>query len=382
MTALGWADELSKMGSPDCLKDEPHIESLCQKDISGRGNFFQSTQCCILSQALIVLLHVDAYINTFMENVKTRRLRKERDTLLVKRLPILRKIYDICVEIYPVNSIIPTASDMFLDPVVQDLFIRPPLSTTFTDEDFAAVGALFPDIVLRWRNKTEEKLLNMIAPSQNINESSLQLATTIFSCRRCANEPLTYPRVLVHRCVAFHGTVSDEDESMLRCFLVCPYWNSGDLTAFDAQKIVSLSEAIKLCGLDPKSATREDMDKQDPIFECLACNDARKGRCTLSWLGVVCFFFFFSFLPMMTSRQLVHLRHHPQEKWDDLKIELLGEEDATKVRARIAETVAYKRAQKGYCGLYCAHCKRVGDAVTLAEHVNVVYVFISFSREV
>ena len=83
-------------------------------------------------------------------------------------------------------------------------------------------------------------------------------------------------------------------------------------------------------------------------------------------------------MTLLTSLQLVHLQHHPQGKWDDLKIELLGEEDAAKVRARIAETAAYKRAQRGYCGLYCAHCKKVGDAVTLAEHVNLVYVFISF----
>ena len=228
-----------------------------------------------------------------MEGQKAKRLLRERVTLLEERLPILRKVYNACVETYPVNSIIPRVADMFLDPVVQNLFILPPLSTTFTEKDLEMLGALFPDIVRRWRKITEEKLLNMIAPSQNINESLLQLATTIFSCRRCANEPLTYPRVLVHRCVAFQGTVSDEDQSMLRRFLQCPYWNSGDLITFDAQKIVSLSEAIKLCGLDPKSATREDMDKQDPIFECLACNDARKGRCTLSWLGVVCSFLFF-----------------------------------------------------------------------------------------
>ena len=39
VTALGWADELSKMGSPDILKDDPYIKRSCQKDITGRGNF-------------------------------------------------------------------------------------------------------------------------------------------------------------------------------------------------------------------------------------------------------------------------------------------------------------------------------------------------------
>ena len=61
-----------------------------------------------------------------------------------------------------------------------------------------------------------------------------------------------------------------------------------------------------------------------------------------------------------------------------MKIELLGDEDAAKVRDRNAEALSYKRAQKDYKGLHCAHCKEVGDSVTLAEHVNVAYV-IHFS---
>ena len=40
VTALGWADELSKMDSPDGLKDDPCIGRFCQKDITSRGNFF------------------------------------------------------------------------------------------------------------------------------------------------------------------------------------------------------------------------------------------------------------------------------------------------------------------------------------------------------
>lgn len=225
-----------------------------------------------------------------MGTVKTNRLRKERDTVLSERLPFLNKIYNTCVETYATNSIYPCVSDVFLDPIVQDLMMGPPLAATFTDENLTTVGALFPDIVLRWRKKTEENLLNMI--TQNASASALQLATTIFSCRLCPEEPMTYPRVLVHRCATkhfYHGDVIDGDLLVLRRSLDCSYWNSGDFIFFEAPKIVPLANALKLCGFDPKSATGEDMDKRNPIFECLACNDARKGRCTLSWLGIVCF---------------------------------------------------------------------------------------------
>jgi hypothetical protein len=77
----------------------------------------------------------------------------------------------------------------------------------------------------------------------------------------------------------------------------------------------------------------------------------------------------------LTSHQYNHLRRHPQKEYDDLKIELLGDEEAARVRDRNAEALSHKRAQLYYKGLYCAHCKMAGDSVTLAEHVNVVYVF-------
>jgi hypothetical protein len=251
------------------------------------------------SQTLIVILRVDEFINTFMEDEKAKRLLRERSTLLTERLPILLNVYNTFVETYPVNSIIPCVADVFIDPLVQDLFFRPPLSTTFTEKDLETVGALFPEIVRRWRNTTEEKLLNMISPNQEVPvaKSLLQLATTIFSCRLCPNHPLEYPQILIHSCatagISSRNVYNDNSEdSVLRWLLECSNWTSGDFITFDALNIARLSEAIKLCGLDPKTATREDMDKRDPIFECINCNDLRKGRCTLTLLGLVFYFNF------------------------------------------------------------------------------------------
>jgi phosphoribulokinase len=42
----------------------------------------------------------------------------------------------------------------------------------------------------------------------------------------------------------------------------------------------------------------------------------------------------------------------------------------------MAETLSHKKAQRFYGGFSCAHCKVVADYVALAQHVNVVYVFI------
>ena len=45
VTALGWADEFSKMNHPYFFTEDRNIQRFCQKEITGRGNFFRSTQC-------------------------------------------------------------------------------------------------------------------------------------------------------------------------------------------------------------------------------------------------------------------------------------------------------------------------------------------------
>jgi L-lactate utilization protein LutC len=82
-------------------------------------------------------------------------------------------------------------------------------------------------------------------------------------------------------------------------------------------------------------------------------------------------------LLLTSSHQYAHLRHHQQEKWDDLKIELLEGEDAAKVKDRMAEALSLKKAQRSYIGFSCAQCGIFGDVVTLSQHVQALYVFTS-----
>ena len=71
------------------------------------------------------------------------------------------------------------------------------------------------------------------------------------------------------------------------------------------------------------------------------------------------------------SHQFVHLgRQHPLKEWNDLKIKLVEEEDAAKVRDRMAETLSHKSAQMHFSGFQCVHCKLVGDTVTITQHVE------------
>jgi len=45
---------------------------------------------------------------------------------------------------------------------------------------------------------------------------------------------------------------------------------------------------LEILGLDPQTATVEELDELDPIFECLMCNDPEKGRFVMAWESTVC----------------------------------------------------------------------------------------------
>jgi hypothetical protein len=82
-------------------------------------------------------------------------------------------------------------------------------------------------------------------------------------------------------------------------------------------------------------------------------------------------------ITLLTSHKNDHLRRqHLQVGWEDLKIELLQDEDAAKVRdiemLRRCRINVPERVMRGYI-VYTA--KWLVTSVTLAEHVNVVYVF-------
>jgi hypothetical protein len=49
-----------------------------------------------------------------------------------------------------------------------------------------------------------------------------------------------------------------------------------------------MDSIVSMAGLDPKTATAQDMDALDPIFECIACNSFTEGRATMTWMTTVC----------------------------------------------------------------------------------------------
>ncbi|KAF8997438.1 hypothetical protein BDQ17DRAFT_1329425 [Cyathus striatus] len=53
-------------------------------------------------------------------------------------------------------------------------------------------------------------------------------------------------------------------------------WNSEGQVLFSTQGHQIAEKIVSLCELDPKSATCEDMDARDPVFQCNACDGGKR----------------------------------------------------------------------------------------------------------
>jgi len=79
----------------------------------------------------------------------------------------------------------------------------------------------------------------------------------------------------------------DADEIIMHDTLRQGYWNArGDIT-FNVDSLKILTEAVKVCGLDPKSTTIAEIEAVSPILECNVCSDGYTGRVLMEWLTVV-----------------------------------------------------------------------------------------------
>ena len=178
-----------------------------------------------------------------------------------------------------------------------------------------------PSALQTWKTEADETLLSLIQASAPANDKgkkgkekrsalgleTLDLATTIFWCKWCGeSHPITYPSVLTHMCLferrAADSAMSyapsrnprireldreiqyldDEDRADPN-----PGWNQGgkQLVFFeDASKYAAA--IVTALGKDPKTATWEDLDRDNERLECLSCRLPQGGKERLKGLAM------------------------------------------------------------------------------------------------
>jgi hypothetical protein len=197
-----------------------------------------------------------------METMKTARLKRERQALIISRKPAaINVLRAYKISRLPLTQVMPEPVDFCAFPEVQ-VVLELPNEVDVDESSFSEVVPLLPIIFDRWRTDITRRLVDRVRQGQNDERGlreqeitnngdllpkgevvedpaeKMKLATTVFKCRKCVrldesfhgqalldqlgdvclachrpialsdfSNPLFYPQVLGHRCLT---VVSDE----------------------------------------------------------------------------------------------------------------------------------------------------------------------------
>jgi hypothetical protein len=264
----------------------------------------------------------------YMEMMKSYRLTRERRILLQGRRTIAANVWHTYQLAHP-----PAPEDSNIQPSPADfLEFRPVKSiiegssiTTVTKDSFDGVLPLLSDWIRNWQEEAHWQLYKRILPGEYDHDHAwteppsslpkrtpkevrrkLSLATTIFECERPAGwsvhagpmrnidwniafeyiktsyQGMFYPEFLHHECniirtMSMEEVVTDvaSDKALVlghgfeRHMLRRP-WSCKHLR-FDQKASDVAAKVVKACGLDPGTASVQDMDNQGARLVCLKC---------------------------------------------------------------------------------------------------------------
>lgn len=309
------------------------------------------------------------YLNEYMENVQTKRVFREQKESLQAKIVTLKEIYNAYLITLPATDFYPNTADIYGDPNVKEVLKG---NTELSADQIEILNAMFPEILQNWREPLERKLLHLVSNSVEpfVFDPScvLDVAATTFRCGNCLHY-MQAKRTITHRCnrdpIYFYGKSTDEEQTFLKDTIKEIPWNTGDYMAFSPQVSKQVAEALETCSFD-RATKVEQLEKLDPIFECLACHNVQSGRCMMRWFGLVRI----SPSSMMSAKfrgQYSHSNSHLSSR--PIKLIVVDEEDAKVARARMDEEFERHHAREHRSSM-CIHCRTPGSLLAMLEHVK------------
>ncbi|KDQ57851.1 hypothetical protein JAAARDRAFT_156921 [Jaapia argillacea MUCL 33604] len=342
LKALGWEDVLSKMTWRETEEFERHKLVKEPKRLTER-----------------IWNNIRGPLVEHMEQVKAKVLERDRKALVFARkriaIEVLRTYKNQCL---PYTQILPGPPDFCDIPEIRDI-IELPSDVPVDESSFSQIAERLPALSEAWASSIHEKLLEHLLvrkeakyllprTSEGVPENvadldadalrdffrKSQLATTVYKCSDC-QEPfdlyrsllmfwddmeqkeelfdfgqgvdlyqfknssaLFYPRVLAHKClvkkVDHEIDASDPALGLPEWTTVRQKW-SPDKLKVDERTGIVVARIVVACGLDPKTATAQDMDALDVRLACLACTvwppsaktDVKPSTMAMDWRGAV-----------------------------------------------------------------------------------------------
>ncbi|KAJ7459070.1 hypothetical protein B0H11DRAFT_178141 [Mycena galericulata] len=272
LTALGWGVELDNILPMDSLHShklvkQPHV--LTDRTWST----------------------IEPEMVRYMEQMKAKRLLREHAALVVKRKAIATKVFRTFKRSQlPWTDVMPGGPDFCEFPEISAI-IKAAVDVDVDEHTFEAMLPDFPVMIATWREKIVGQVVKVHKRSgqSGVDDDSIKarlpLATSVYKCSTCISDyedgfyhqigsgiecpcrPLFWPRVLAHRCL------TRTDFSSMLMFMDASQdvmWRTGPLEV-DSSTVEIVEKIVTACGLDPATATVEEMDAADARLACHAC---------------------------------------------------------------------------------------------------------------
>ncbi|KAF7970227.1 hypothetical protein HWV62_24764 [Athelia sp. TMB] len=245
--------------------------------------------------------HIKQGIISLMEETRPKRLRRAHINAIHGRLALAEKVFDEFKATHPYNAILPNPAELYTLPECKALVLEHADDVILSVQDFKPIALQLPQFCEEWRMSAELELLRLMTPANSTqglptvhDRRQLELATTYFECREC-EEPIAYPRILVHHCITstlnikFMSSPSDTDDDTTimkksRFLLHAQPWSLGVGVLVYTDKLPEAVRCILVaCGLDPDTTSSQDMDEHDFRFECENCSSITEGALLMNW---------------------------------------------------------------------------------------------------
>lgn len=247
-----------------------------------------------------IWINIKEPIIAIMDDLHRKRLQREHNETLKKRLNILTDLVKEYTSEQPINAVIPGFGDICNMTDFSNILLGPADDIKVTSDDFEEAMKRLPQLIEDWRVAKESELVSlMLEPvSDSINiqatdhNTSLQLARAHFHCKKC-HQVISYPRVLVHQCLVDyrvweHASDIDGDAKVMWSHQgKAPWDNSNAILSFGGKIQTRIKRLLEISNLDPDSTTAQEMDEKGLMFECTDCHSEYSGACIMGWRTAV-----------------------------------------------------------------------------------------------
>ncbi|KAK0481358.1 hypothetical protein IW261DRAFT_1681036 [Armillaria novae-zelandiae] len=325
LTILGWGEELQDQSFVNDKLGHHHLVRQSRLLTERAWSTMSDTLICIVKQ------HRDHRLSWAVQ----------------KRMGNFKEAYSATTRDVPLFPIYPKAVDAALLKPFSRLLFATPLHQDIT-ESLTAAWAQLPRVADEWR-ETQNSALKALMLKAGL-EPNLNLATSFFKCSFC-HRLCQYPYVLAHRCPLRYpqeSFVHDNWKNLAMSYLSrrgdAATWSASQYMV-DGEVLRRVQSIIQACGLDPETATHEDMDSLNCRVICQCCSTS-VGSFVMQW-QIAAVGYFLWFVTMTT-------RIPNPEEWESL--DDARELERVKILEKSDKIWGYRLSS--YKEIYiCSHCK-------------------------